>query len=410
MSGAAGIGGNNQEAQNWGSPALAFTGGIASLNDAQFSNVRNQTTGASYESFWARGKHNLTFGADFRRQQFNILSQQDPRGTFTFTGAATGSDFAGFLLGIPDTSSIAFGNADKYFRSSTTDLFISDDFRLRPGLTLNAGVRWDYNSPISELYGRLVNLNVTQGFSTATPEIGDRLVNPDRRNVSPRVAIAWRPLAASSMVVRAGYGVYYDTSVYQPIASLMAQQAPHARLRFVPVSDRMVDSASDSLRAVDGIFLPHGFLRDLPYLDAYRDRWMCLVAAENDRVGDSLRLSDLPELEWVLAFHRPGSDLPPVRQLLLLGIEIKVVISVEGFLALPAFIAGTNRVTFVQRALAQQFVHQGGLRALECPFDVVPLDEAFWWHPTLEHDPGHQWFRSVIRAAGAGLTAPDEPG
>lgn len=208
-------------------------------------------------------------------------------------------------------------------------------------------------------------------------------------------------------VVTSDYGL---SVLGRAVASLMAQQAPHARLRFVPVSDRMVDSASDSLRAVDGIFLPHGFLRDLPYLDAYRDRWMCLVAAENDRVGDSLRLSDLPELEWVLAFHRPGSDLPPVRQLLLLGIEIKVVISVEGFLALPAFIAGTNRVTFVQRALAQQFVHQGGLRALECPFDVVPLDEAFWWHPTLEHDPGHQWFRSVIRAAGAGLTAPDEPG
>ena len=65
-------------------------------------------------------RHNLTFGTDFRRQQFNLLSQQNPRGTFTFTGAATGSDFADFLLGIPDTSAIAFGNADKYFRASLT--------------------------------------------------------------------------------------------------------------------------------------------------------------------------------------------------------------------------------------------------------------------------------------------------
>ena len=226
VSGGAGIGGNNQEAQNWGPPSLTFTSGIAGPSDAQFSNVRNQTTGVSYESFWARGKHNLSFGADYRRQQFNILSQQDPRGSFTFTGAAAGSDFAEFLLGIPDTSSIAFGNADKYFRAQTTDLFISDDFRLRPGLTVNAGVRWDYNTPISEQYGRLVNLNVTRAFATAMPVVGERLINSDRRNISPRLAIAWRPLAASSMVVRAGYGVYYDTSVYQPIASLMAQQAP----------------------------------------------------------------------------------------------------------------------------------------------------------------------------------------
>jgi hypothetical protein len=226
IEGMAGIGGTNQQSQYWGPPALNFTGGIASLGDGQFSNTRNQTTGVSYDMFWSRGKHNLSFGTDFRRQQFNLLAQQDPRGTFTFTGASTGSDFAGFLLGIPDTSSIAYGNADKYFRANTFDTYVSDDFRVRPGLTLNAGIRWDYNSPITEEYGRLVNLNVTPGFSTASPVVGGRLINPDKRNISPRIAIAWRPLAASSMVIRAGYGVYYDTSVYQPIASLMAQQAP----------------------------------------------------------------------------------------------------------------------------------------------------------------------------------------
>ena len=68
-----------------------------------------------------------------------MLSQEDPRGTFTFTGAAAGSDFAGFLLGIPDASSIAFGNADKYLRAASTDAYINDDWRLRPGLTLNFG-------------------------------------------------------------------------------------------------------------------------------------------------------------------------------------------------------------------------------------------------------------------------------
>jgi hypothetical protein len=226
VSGAAGITETNQNPQYWGPPALNFTGGIAGLNDAQFSNFKNQTMGTSYESFWSRGKHNISFGGDFRRQQFNTLAQQDPRGTFTFTGAATGSDFAGFLLGIPDTTSIAYGNADKYFRSNLYDLFVNDDFRLRPGLTLNAGVRWDYNSPISEEYGRLVNLNTSPGFGSATPVVGPRLINPEKHNISPRVSLAWRPLPASSMVIRAGYGVYYDTSVYQSIANMMAQQAP----------------------------------------------------------------------------------------------------------------------------------------------------------------------------------------
>src|SRR5262249_35116959 len=153
VAGIAGIRGNNQDPINWGPPALSFAGGTSSISDAQFSFNRNQTSTISYSSFWNRGRHNLTFGGDMRRQQFNILSQQDPRGIFPFTGAAAGLDFAGFLLGIPDTSTIAFGNADKYFRQTVFDGFVQDDWRVNGSLTLNAGARWEYETPINELYG-----------------------------------------------------------------------------------------------------------------------------------------------------------------------------------------------------------------------------------------------------------------
>ena len=79
-----------------------------------------------------------------------MLSQQDPRGTFTFTGAATGSDFADFLLGMPRRASIAFGNADKYFRGYSYDAYITDDWRIGPSFTLTAGVRWEYEAPLTE--------------------------------------------------------------------------------------------------------------------------------------------------------------------------------------------------------------------------------------------------------------------
>ena len=88
---------------------------------------------------WNRRAHNITFGADFRRQEFNYLSQQNPRGTFTFTGGVTGSDFADFLIGIPDTSAIAFGNADKYFRESVYDAYITDDWRISPVADIECG-------------------------------------------------------------------------------------------------------------------------------------------------------------------------------------------------------------------------------------------------------------------------------
>jgi outer membrane receptor protein involved in Fe transport len=249
VSGQAGITGNNQDPMNWGPPSLGFASGLAGLSDAQSSFDRNQTSAVSIAMLSIRDHHSISFGGDFRRQEFNYLSQQNPRGTFTFTGAATqgsangvavgGSDLADFLLGIPDTSSIAFGNADKYFRESVYDAFATDDWRVNPQLTVNAGVRWEYGAPITELYSRLVNLDITQGFAAAASVVAsnpvgpltgrrypDSLIRPDKRGFEPRIGISWRPISGSSLVVRGGYGIYYDTSVYQTVALQMAQQAP----------------------------------------------------------------------------------------------------------------------------------------------------------------------------------------
>lgn len=250
ISGDFGITGNNQDPVNWGPPALNFANGISALGEAQYAQNVNQYSGVAITNFLARRSHNITYGFDFRRQQTNTISQQDARGTFTFTGLAAGYDFAGFLLGIPDASSIAYGNADKYFRSNVWDTYIADDWRFRSGLTLNLGLRWEYNSPISENYGRLVNMSVGPNFSTATPIVAnaypDPLIRPDKNNFAPRVGFAWRPLPASSLIVRGGYGIYYDTSVYQNIATQMAQQAP------LSTSLRVQNSLANPLTLADG--------------------------------------------------------------------------------------------------------------------------------------------------------------
>ena len=232
VSGSAGIFGNDQDPANWGPPTLVFSSGIASLSDAQSAFNRNETNAVSSSMSWNHGLHNVTFGGDFRRQEFNYLSQQNPRGTFTFTGAATagsvnssavgGSDFADFLLGIPDTSSIAFGNADKYFRESVYDAYVTDDWRLRPELTVNAGMRWEYGAPITELYGRLVNLDIASGFSAVAPVLASDPVGRSNGQTISRThssgqisaesnrALESRGgrISGSSMVVRAGYGIY----------------------------------------------------------------------------------------------------------------------------------------------------------------------------------------------------------
>jgi trimeric autotransporter adhesin len=249
ISGDAGISGNNQDPTNWGPPALTFSSGITPLMDQQSAFNRNRTDGFSGSVGLYRGRHNFTVGGDLRKQQFNDFYQQDPRGTFTFTGAASqgisngfttgGSDLADFLIGVPDTSSIAFGNADKYLRQTVYAAYFTDDWRIQSNLTINAGLRWEYGAPITEIYGRLVNLDVVPGFTAVAPVLGSdpigprtgnhypsSLIRPDKRGFEPRVGISWRPIPASTIVVRAGYGIYDDTSVYQTSVLQLAQQAP----------------------------------------------------------------------------------------------------------------------------------------------------------------------------------------
>ncbi len=238
VSGDAGITGNNQDPLNWGPPGLSFASGIYSLSDTQQSFTRNQTVAGSFNAYWNRSPHNFTFGADYKKLQANYLGQQDARGNFAFTGQ-NGSDFTSFLSGTPDTSSIAFGNADKYFRSAIYDAYFTDDWRLSPSFTLNAGARWEYTAPITEKYGRLVNLDVSPDFSKQAPVVAnqptgsvtgthyaDSLLQPVKSAFQPRIGIAWRPIAGSSLVIRSGYGITYDTSIYQAIANRMAQQSP----------------------------------------------------------------------------------------------------------------------------------------------------------------------------------------
>jgi len=237
VSGEAGINGNNQDPENWGPPALQFSS-LTGLSDALPAFTRTDNNSGGVEVYWSRGHHNLTFGGDVRRVATDVQSQLNPRGAFAFTGAVTGSDLADFILGIPSTSTIAYGNADKYLRGVASDGYLSDDWRFSPAVTVQIGARWEFETPLAEAHGRLVNVDITPGFAAMAPvlagQVGpltgrsypDALVHADRSGVQPRVSMAWRPIPGSSLIVRSGYGIYRNTGFYQPIALLMAQQPP----------------------------------------------------------------------------------------------------------------------------------------------------------------------------------------
>jgi hypothetical protein len=229
VSGEAGINGNDQDPRNWGPPELSFASDLAGLSSGSYALTRTttQTWAADFSRF--RGNHNVGLGIEARAIRNDVISQQDPRGTFGFTGAATGLDFADFLLGLPQTSTIGYGNPDKAFRGQPYSAYVNDEWKIRPNLTFTYGVRWEDETPITEAQGRLANLNVAPGFASVDVVTAagksDPLVHADRTGLEPRLGIAWRP-TLGSLVIRGGYGIYRNLNIYQSIATLLAAQPP----------------------------------------------------------------------------------------------------------------------------------------------------------------------------------------
>jgi len=243
---ALGITGVSTNPFDWGVPGLGFSH-FNGLSDINPSLRRDQTWSLGDNLGWVHGKHNWRFGGDFRRVQLNPKTDQNARGSFTFTGFATaavangqpvpgtGFDFADFLLGLPQQTAAQFGVNSYYFRGNSWDAYVQDDWKLRSNVTLQLGLRYEYVSPMEEKFDRIVNLDVAPGFTAAAPVVPNAvgpftgkfpaaLVNPDRNNFAPRVGIAWKPF--SKTVVRTGYGINYNTGAYAAMVQQMAFQPP----------------------------------------------------------------------------------------------------------------------------------------------------------------------------------------
>ena len=248
VTGNAGIGGVPTNPFDWGLPAISFTS-FTGLSDPMPRRELDQTYSISDTLGWSHGKHTYRFGGDYRRILQSFHSARNAEGSFVFTGFATaqyangiaqpgtGVDLADFLLGLPQQSGIQFGANSYDFRANSFDLFAQDDWRLRASLSLNLGLRYEYNGPYTEAHNQIVNLDVAPGFTAAVPvQPGNSgpffgafpasLLQPDRNNFAPRFGIAWRPLKQT--VVRAGFGINYNLAQYGTVIQNFAFQPPFA--------------------------------------------------------------------------------------------------------------------------------------------------------------------------------------
>jgi trimeric autotransporter adhesin len=247
------IQGASTNAADWGLPGLSFSN-FRGLTDVapQSRSDRSFTIGDTLSK--VAGKHNLRFGGEYRRLWTDARNNSNPFGSFTFTGVGTallvntgdpahpqaavpgtGYDFADFLMGKAQQTSIQYSPLEYSFLANSWNAFVQDDWRVRGNLTLDLGLRYEYQGPYKEVHGQLVNLDVQPGFTavaavlpnTVGPYSGffnSSLVKPDRNNFAPRVGFAWRTI--SKMVVRGGYGVNYNLGQYRNIVTQLAYQPP----------------------------------------------------------------------------------------------------------------------------------------------------------------------------------------
>jgi outer membrane receptor protein involved in Fe transport len=200
-------------------PGIAsFAGGL--LNDLTYY-FWNSWQGYD-DAFWTHGTHSLKFGGAAERLELNRYSADTPSGVFDF---GTLSDFLTnkphrFVAGLTPISA-------KALRETLIGFYTQDDWRVRPNLTLNLGLRWEMTTVPTEVHGKLATLiNITD----PTPHLGSPFfANPTLRNFDPRVGFAWDPFHDGKTAVRGGFGVFDVLPLPYQFTLLIAAEFPFSR-------------------------------------------------------------------------------------------------------------------------------------------------------------------------------------
>jgi len=151
-----------------------------------------------------RGRHSVKSGFLFRQRAHEREDDRIPTVSYL--------NLDRFYANQPNTASFAFGNRHFHAISNDTGVFFQDDFKLRPNLMLNLGLRWEYQSVYKERDNILIAPDGIEG-AIATPQRfrpPDKAYRPDYNNFSPRLGFAWSLDSAGKNVIRGGAGLYYS--------------------------------------------------------------------------------------------------------------------------------------------------------------------------------------------------------
>jgi hypothetical protein len=239
-------------------------GGLPSIGITGFTGFGRQSTNPQWQDpalidpkvnfTWVRGKHSMKFGYEYERVWMAVNDNNPLYGSFTYgggysnAGGSTVSDtyWADFLFGTTNAYSLAnFYVA--HLTQNMHNLYAQDDWHVRPNLTLNIGLRWEYGSPYADLYNRVSNFDPgTQTVLTTTPgavagngitpftgggTYGKTLVNPDFTDFGPRVGFAYA--LDPKTAIRGGFGISYAHYTRAGSGDILGINAPQAQFASV---------------------------------------------------------------------------------------------------------------------------------------------------------------------------------
>jgi hypothetical protein len=222
---------NNTTAQailGQAAPRLSIHGGVADFFGGVNGGSHYLHAYNSYQYYddaiWTKGAHTIKIGGGIERMDYNQHTFQEPSGRYQF------NDYVGFLEGIPKSWEAGLLNVvdnPREFRQTTFSLYAQDDWKFKPNLTLNFGVRYEPTTVLKDAQGRITDLATitaaapTCGVSFTDPAptgptepgstcsgVGPYYKNPTLRNFEPRVGFAWDPFKDGKSSVRGSFGIY----------------------------------------------------------------------------------------------------------------------------------------------------------------------------------------------------------
>lgn len=251
------IGGNLPLLSSKGPGAFNLTGRVNLGTGTTDSFVVNESSHFTGSMHWTRGSHTVKFGYEYLKLRYVNQAFFQSNGSFFFNGQITGNTAADFVLGRMNQFEFASPELDQTGTQNNHYLFVQDDWRPHPRLTLNLGLRYEMDTPWTHPHDWQGTLHVGKR-SRVYPNAPQSMVFPgdpgvprglyarDRNNLGPRIGFAWDVLGDGRTALRGAYGIFYNS----PEAQLIQNGSQPFRYTFIVTAP---DSFADPLRGIPNI-------------------------------------------------------------------------------------------------------------------------------------------------------------